>query len=74
MIFKAFEIKKINFSKYKNLEFLDYNESTTDNNVWHLCYFPMKSFDCSSDEMNENYNKIIDKSFYLVNASLYEKK
>ena len=32
-------LKKINFSKYKNLEFLDFNELSTDIHVWHLCYF-----------------------------------
>lgn len=67
-------LKKINFSRYNNLEFLEFNESSTANHVWLLCYFPLNYFNCNSDEIKQNYNKIIDKSFFLVNASLYEKK
>ena len=67
-------LKKINYSKYKNLEFLDFNELSTDTHVWYLCYFPLNHFDCSSDEIKQNYSKIIDKTSFLVNASLYEKK
>ena len=66
-------LKKINFAKYKNLEFLNFNELTSDNHVWYLCYFPLNDFDCSSAEINQNYIKTIDKSFFLINVSLYEK-
>ena len=67
-------LHKINFAEYQNLEFVDYNELNNDKYIWHLCYYPINNFNCRSDEVEQNYNKIIDKKFYLVNASLYERK
>ena len=67
-------LHKINFSKYQKLEFVDYNELDNDKHIWHLCYYPINNFNCRSNEVEENYNRIIDKSFYLVNASLFERK
>jgi hypothetical protein len=67
-------LHKINFSKYQKLEFVDYNELDNDKHIWQLCYYPINNFNCRSNEVEENYNRIIDKSFYLVNASLFERK
>tara|TARA_S200000501_G_C20654118_1_gene668886 strand:- start:240 stop:596 length:357 start_codon:yes stop_codon:yes gene_type:complete len=67
-------LHEINFSKYQNLEFMDYNELDNDKYIWHLCYYPINNFNCKSDEVDQNYNRIIDKTFYLVNASLFERK
>ena len=67
-------LHEINFSKYQNLEFMDYNESDNDKHIWLLCYYPINNFNCKSDEVDQNYNRIIDKTFYLVNASLFERK
>jgi len=66
--------KKINYSNYQNLNFLDFNESNNDKQLWFLCYYPINDFNCSSPDIDQKYNKIIDKSFFLVNVSLYEKK
>jgi len=67
-------LKKINFSKYENLNFLNYNELNDNKYLWILCYLPLGNYKCNLDEVSQNYIKTMDKSFYLINVSLYEKK
>ena len=54
--------------------YVNYNELNDNKNLWVLCYLPLGNYKCNLDEISQNYIKTIDKSFFLINVSLYEKK
>jgi len=67
-------LKKISFSKYEKLNFLNFNQLSDSEKLWVLCYLPVNSFKCNSEEINQNYIKDSEKSFFLIKVFLYKKK
>ena len=67
-------LKKISFSKYEKLNFLNFNQLNDSENLWVFCYLPVNSFKCNSEEINQNYIKDSEKSFFLIKVFLYRRK
>lgn len=67
-------LKKISFSKYEKLNFLNYNKFSDNKYLWVYCYLPINDFKCKSEKINQKYSKTKEKSFVLVKVFLYEKK
>lgn len=63
-------LKKINYSQYKRLQFLEYKNLGNQNQIWYLCYLPLNSSQCNVESLNNNYEIIETKSFYLVEVYL----
>ena len=67
----AFKLsKKINYSRYQRLQFLEYKNLGNQNQIWYLCYLPLNSSQCNVESLNKNYEIIETKSFYLVEVYL----
>lgn len=67
-------LNKISYSKYQNLNFLNYNDFGKNDRLWILCHLPSNGFKCNSEKINKDYIITLDKSFSLIKVFLYEKK
>ena len=67
-------LNKISYSKYQNLNFLNYNDFGKNDRLWILCHLPSNGFKCNSDKINKDYIITLDKSFSLIKVFLFEKK
>ena len=66
-------LKKISYSKYKSLIYIENNQLDNVQNIWAVCYLPLSYFKCNTGKEFENFKLVNIKKFHLVNIMLYKK-
>lgn len=65
--------KKIDYEKYKDLNYFNKDHAKNLVEFWVICYHPLNNFKCNYLDDITKYNRIKEHRYYLVDLILYKK-